>query len=114
MTPQNRLNEDILFLACTRPAMIAGVTYGAWAVIAMGTLLFFLIGGSLIYLLCGVFGYSICRLICKNNPNQFELITSWLDTKFRCPTRFFWKAVSCSPLRLHKPTNRFRFRQVEL
>lgn len=42
------LDEDILFLACTRPAMMAGVTIEAWFVIGLGTLMIFLISGSLL------------------------------------------------------------------
>lgn len=98
-----KLNEDILFLACTRPAMMAGVTIEAWFVIGLGTLLIFLIGGSLVYLLCGGFVYAACRLACKHDPNQFGLIAAWLTTKLRCPTRAYWGASSASPLHVRDP-----------
>lgn len=98
-----RLNEDILFLACTRPAMMAGVTIEAWFVIGLGTLMIFLIGGSIFYLVCGGFVYAGCRLACKHEPNQFGLIAAWMTTKVRCRTRTYWGASSASPLRVREP-----------
>lgn len=99
----DKLDEDILFLACTRPAMMAGVTIEAWFVIGLGTLMIFLISGSLLYLLCGGFVYAACRLACKHDPNQFGLIFAWLRTKARCRTRTYWGASSASPLSLRAP-----------
>ena len=40
-----RLTEDTLFLACTRPAMIAGVTMEAMALNVMFSCILFLVAG---------------------------------------------------------------------
>lgn len=98
-----RLSEDILFLACTRPAMMAGATIEAWFVIGLGTVTIFLIGGSIFYLICGGFVYAVCRLACRHDPNQFGLLAAWLATKARCRTRAYWGASSASPLPVHEP-----------
>ncbi|EJF78850.1 Type IV secretion system protein virB3 [Candidatus Bartonella washoeensis] len=46
MQERDKLTEDTLFLACTRPAMIAGVTVEAMGLNAMGTLILFIITGN--------------------------------------------------------------------
>jgi len=88
--------EDILFLACTRPAMMAGVTIEAGFVIIISTGIIFLVGGSLLYLLSGLFIYAACRAICAHDPNQFAIIFSWAQTKLRCKTRAYWGGFSTS------------------
>jgi len=98
--------EDILFLACTRPTMIAGVTLEAGFVIIITTGIIFLTGGSLLYLLSGLFIYAACRAICAHDPNQFAIIFAWTRTKLRCRTRSYWNGNSTiSPLRVRKPRN---------
>lgn len=44
-TEPERLTEDTLFLACTRPAMIAGVTMEAMAINVMASCILFLMAG---------------------------------------------------------------------
>ncbi|NTA19891.1 type IV secretion system protein VirB3 [Agrobacterium tumefaciens] len=106
--------EDILFLACTRPAMFAGVTMEAVFVIIVLTGLVFLVGGSLLYLLVGVFIYAACRAICANDPNQFSIIFAWAATKLKCRTRAYWGASSVSPLRVKKARNWREVQKVEM
>ena len=48
---EDRLVEDTLFLACTRPAMVAGVPMEAMGVNVILTGVVFLAGGNLFYLL---------------------------------------------------------------
>lgn len=105
MAEQERPTEDILFLACTRPAMWAGVTVEALFVIMITTGIIFLAGGSLLYLLAGVFIYAACRAICAHDPNQFSVLFAWMGTKLRCRTRPYWGASTVSPLRVRKPRN---------
>lgn len=100
-----KLNEDTLFLACTRPAMYAGVPMEAWFVIIISTGIIFLAGGSLLYLVSGLFCYAACRLICKHDPNQFSVLFAWMNTKLRCRTRLYWGASTSSPLRVREPRN---------
>jgi len=94
--------EDILFLACTRPTMIAGVTAEAFPFILFLSCLIFLIGGHLLYLLSGLFIYLACRSICAHDPNQFALLRAWSGTKAACKTKLYWGASSTSPLRIRK------------
>ena len=47
------IEEDILFLACTRPAMIAGVTMEAMGVNVMLTTILYITAGSIAYALVG-------------------------------------------------------------
>jgi type IV secretion system protein VirB3 len=100
-----KLNEDILFLACTRPAAFAGAPMEAWFVIIVSTGVVFLAGGSLLYLASGFFSYAACRVICKHDPNQFSVLFAWAGTKLRCRTRAYWGASSASPLRVREPRN---------
>lgn len=104
--------EDVLFLACTRPAMKAGVTIEAAFVIIIVTGIIFLAAGSILYLLSGLFIYPACRAICADDPNQFAVIFAWARTKMRCRTRAYWGGSSTvSPLRVRKPGNWHEFQR---
>ena len=105
--------EDMLFLACTRPAMMAGVTIEAGFVIFMATGIIFLACG-LLYLLSGVFIYAACRAMCAHDPNQFAILFAWARTKMRCRTRAYWGGSSTvSPLRARKPLHWREFKKGE-
>ena len=106
--------EDILFLACTRPAMFAGVTMEAVFIIIVLTGLISLAGGSLLYLLVGVFIYAGCSAVCANDPTQFSIIFAWSATKRKCRTRVYWGASSVSPLRVKKARNWREVQKVEV
>ena len=101
----NKPTEDILFLACTRPAMMAGVTIEAGFFIIVLSGIIFLAGGSLLYLVSGLFIYTACRAMCAHDPNQFALFFAWASTKARCRTRNYWGGSTTSPLRTRKPRN---------
>ena len=49
MSEAAALEDDTLFLACTRPAMIAGVTMEAMGINVIASALLFLVCGSLLY-----------------------------------------------------------------
>lgn len=110
---EDKPTEDILFLACTRPAMWAGVTMEALFVIIITTGIIFLIGGSLLYLLTGLFIYAACRTACTHDPNQFSILFAWMRTKLRCRTRSYWGASTVSPLRVRQPRNRRELERLE-
>ena len=98
-----RPTEDVLFLACTRPAMMFGVTIEAGFVIIIVSGIVFLAGDSLLYLLSGLFIYAGCRAVCASDPNQFAVIFAWGRTKMRCKTRAYWGDLSTvSPLRVRR------------
>lgn len=69
-----RLQEDILFLACTRPAMIFGVPMEAMGITVMVSTIAFLGAGSLLYLLIAPVLHVVFRAVCKADPNAFRVL----------------------------------------
>lgn len=111
MTSQpERLIEDTLFLACTRPAMIAGVTMEAMAINVMASCILFLVAGSIVYGLAVLPIHLICRAICRHDPNQFRLIVAWLETRGRARNGAVWGGSSPTPLHLLR---RFKNREID-
>jgi type IV secretion system protein VirB3 len=101
-----RLVEDTLFLACTRPAMIAGVTMEAMGLNVMLSCILFLVAGSILYGLVAIPIHLACRAICRHDPNQFRILFAWLETKGRHRNGALWGGSSCTPLRLKARTAR--------
>jgi type IV secretion system protein VirB3 len=95
-----RLVEDTLFLACTRPAMIAGVTMEAMGVNVMFSCILFLVAGSIKYGLVAIPIHVICRAVCRHDPNLFRILFAWLETKARHRNSGWWGGSSYTPLRL--------------
>ena len=67
------LREETLFLACTRPSMIAGVTIEAMVINVIATSIVFLAVGSIFYALIGGVFHLAFRAICKIDHNQFRV-----------------------------------------
>ena len=97
-----RLAEDTLFLACTRPAMVLGVTMEAFGLNVMFSSILFILGGSLLYGLVAVPIHLACRLLCRHDPNQFRLLFAWFDTRGRHRNGRLWGGSSFTPLRLKR------------
>lgn len=95
-----RLIEDPLFLACTRPAMIMGVPMEAMGVNVMVSGLAFLVGGSLLYLLVAPAMHLVFRAICRVDHNAFRLLLVFVDTKGRSRNGSLWGGSSATPLPL--------------
>ena len=95
---EERLAEDPLFLACTRPAMVMGVPMEAMGVNVIVSGLVFLIGGSLVYLLVAPALHLVFRAICKADHNAFRLLFVYVDTKGRARNGALWGGSSTSPL----------------
>lgn len=106
---EERLTEDTLFLACTRPAMIMGVPMEAMGVNVILCGLVFLIGGSLLYLLAAPALHMVFRAICRADHNAFRLLFVYVDTKGRARNSALWGRSSPSPLPLIR-----RYRITEL
>lgn len=104
-----RLAEDPLFLACTRPAMVMGVPMEAMGVNVIVSGLVFLIGGSLVYLLVAPALHLVFRAICRTDHNAFRLLFVYVDTKGRARNGALWGGSSPSPLPLVR-----RYRAAEL
>jgi type IV secretion system protein VirB3 len=93
-----RLTEDPLFLACTRPAMVMGVPMEAMGVNVILSGVVFLIGGSLLYLLVAPALHLVFRAICKADHNAFRLLFVYVDTKGRARNGATWGGSSPTPL----------------
>jgi type IV secretion system protein VirB3 len=98
-----RLVEDTLFLACTRPAMIAGVTMEAMAINMMFSCILFLLAGSILYGLVALPIHAVNRTICRRDPNMFRILFVWIETRGRTRNASLWGGSSYTPLRLVKP-----------
>nr|WP_314433997.1 type IV secretion system protein VirB3 [uncultured Brevundimonas sp.] len=106
---EERLIEDPLFLACTRPAMILGTPMEAVGVNVIVSGIAFLVGGSLLYLAVAPALHLVFRAICKTDHNAFRLLLVYVDTKGRSRNGALWGGSSTSPLPLMR-----RYRSEEL
>ena len=100
MPDQVKLEEDTLFLACTRPAMIAGVTMEAMGANVMMTTILYIIAGSIAYALVGVVFHLIFRALVKHDHNMFRILLAWIETRGRSRNGAHWGGASLTPLRL--------------
>ena len=94
-----RITEDTLFLACTRPAMVFGVPVEAMGMNVIISGFVFLVGGSLIYLSVDVVLHFLFRAIVKHDHNAFRVLFMWFETKGRTRNRGWWGGSSYAPLR---------------
>jgi type IV secretion system protein VirB3 len=92
--------RDTLFLACTRPTMVAGVTMEAVAVnvAASGTL--FVVSERLECLALAAVAHGVCRAITYRDHNAFRVLAAWADTWGRCKNTGEWGGSSVTPLKL--------------
>lgn len=104
-----RLTEDTLFLACTRPAMFLGVPMEAMGINVMLTAIAFLAGHSLLYLLIAPALHLVFQAICKSDHNAFRVLWLYVETKGRSRNGMVWGGSSQSPLPLRR-----RFSPLEL
>lgn len=107
--PEERLTEDTLFLACTRPALVLGVPMEAMGVNLILSSVAFLAGGSLLYLLIAPALHVVFQAICKADPNAFRVLYLFVETRGRARNGGLWGGSSASPL----PVRR-RFQASEL
>lgn len=100
--PQERLAEDTLFLACTRPAMVAGVPMEAMGLNIMASATLFLAAHSPAWLLIAPALHLVFRAICKHDHNAFRVLWLFLDTKGRAGGGTLWGGSSAPPLPLRR------------
>ncbi|EJF92287.1 hypothetical protein ME9_01689 [Bartonella taylorii 8TBB] len=100
MKERDKLTEDTLFLACTHPAMIAGVTVEAMGLNAMGTLILFIMTGNIFFIAFGIAGHFIFKEILKHDHNKFRILLTWQKTSIFARNSSLWGGGSISPLRL--------------
>jgi type IV secretion system protein VirB3 len=94
------LEEDTLFLACTRPAMIAGVTMEAMGMNIMLTTILYIMAGSVAYALVGVVFHLVFRALVKHDHNMFRILLAWMETRGRSRNSSYWGGASLSPARV--------------
>jgi type IV secretion system protein VirB3 len=104
-----RLTEDTLFLACTRPALVLSVPMEAMGVNLILSSVAFLAGGSLLYLLIAPVLHLVFQAICKADPNAFRVLYLFVETRGRSRNGGLWGGSSATPLPLRR-----RYRDMEL
>lgn len=100
--PEERLTEDTLFLACTRPAMVSGVPMEAVGLNVIVSATVFLAAHSLLYLLIAPALHVVFRAICKHDHNAFRVLWMFVDTKGRSRNGAAWGGSSSTPLPLRR------------
>lgn len=100
--PEERLTEDVLFLACTRPAMILGVPMEAMGLNIMVSAVVFLAAQSLVWLLIAPALHFVFRAICKHDPNAFRVLWQYVETKGRARNGGAWGGSTATPLPLRR------------
>jgi type IV secretion system protein VirB3 len=98
--PDERLTEDTLFLACTRPAMVLGAPMEAVGLNIILTAIVFLAAHSLLYLLIAPALHLVFQAICKSDHNAFRVLWLYVETKGRSRNGILWGGSSPSPLPL--------------
>jgi len=100
--PEERLAEDTLFLACTRPAMVAGVPMEAMALSVIVSATAFLAAHSPAWLLIAPGLHLVFRAICKHDHNAFRVLWLYVETKGRNRNGAAWGGSSATPLPLKR------------
>ena len=98
--------EDTLFLACTRPTMIAGVTMEAMGANMILTTVTFIVAGSVLYALVGIVFHTTFKMAVKHDHNMFRIILAWTATRGRARNVKVWGGASVTPLTLLRRHNR--------
>jgi type IV secretion system protein VirB3 len=95
-----QLDESTLFVACTRPAMIAGVPLEAMALNVVLTSLLQAVLGGIQYGLLGVVVHVIFRAIARHDYNAFSVLFAWANTTGKCLNAASWGGFTITPLPL--------------
>jgi type IV secretion system protein VirB3 len=99
-TSRPTLEDDTLFIACTRPAMIAGVTMEAMGMNIMLTTILYIVAGSIAYALVGVVFHLVFRALVKHDHNMFRILLAWVGTRGRSRNSAYWGGSTLAPMKL--------------
>lgn len=94
------IEEDTLFLACTRPIMVAGVTMEAMAINVMLTTTLFIVAGSIVYASVGLVVHLAFKALVKHDHNMFRILVAWVETRGRARNAALWGGSTVTPLHL--------------
>jgi len=98
---EEKLAEDKVYLALTRPAVFMGLPLEAFMPIVMVCMVVWGVVHNPFYP-AAIFGalYLPARMIVYYDINAFRLLGLWFQTTFLAKTRKFWGGGSYSPVRL--------------
>ncbi|MBI1198938.1 MAG: type IV secretion system protein VirB3 [Phenylobacterium sp.] len=99
---EERLAEDVLFLACTRPAMVGGVPMEAVGLNLIASATVFLAAHSPAWLLIAPVLHVVFKAVCKHDHNAFRVLWMFVDTKGRSRNGATWGGSSATPLPLKR------------
>ncbi len=91
-----RLDESVLFLACTRPAFVMGVPMEAMGVNVIVTSIIQTLMGPA-YALLGVVIHVLFRAIVRHDHNAFSVLFAWFNTMGLSRNTPFWGGFSLTP-----------------
>ena len=97
-----RLEQEPLFLACTRPALVLGTPMEAVGLNLIVSCVAFLAASSMLWLLLAPVLHLVFRGICRSDPNAFRVLYLWVETKGRSRNGALWGGSSPSPLPLRR------------
>jgi type IV secretion system protein VirB3 len=96
---EDRLTEDPLFLALTRPTLMLGVPLEAAFFIILFGCLVLIIGRNPIYAMAIAASLlGAARFIVRSDYNMFRVLALYGQTKGGAPNRQFWGGSTYSPL----------------
>jgi type IV secretion system protein VirB3 len=95
--------KDILYLACTRPALKFGVPFEGFVVNMCGTLIIGMILGSPLYWVIGIAIHFPMRIITDIDHNFFRIWRLWFGTKGAAIGGDLWGGSALSPLPVGLP-----------
>lgn len=97
---EEKINEEHVYLALTRPAMFYGVPLEAALCCVAVAGLAMILSDNLFFLAVFFPLFGIARLIVKKDANAFRILFRFLETKAKCRNRTLWGGSSTSPMRL--------------
>ena len=107
-----RLEQDICFLACTRPAMFLGVTMEAFGFNVIGSTIAFLLLGSIRYATIGIVIHFVFRALIWHDHNRFRILLAWIETRGRMRNGLHWGGASVTPMPIGRNQTPTDFRDV--
>lgn len=99
---EDRIAQDTLFIACTRPPMWFGVPLQAAISNGCAVLVWFVLVKNPLYLSIGIITHWAMRLIVSHDYNMFGVWGLWLQTKSRGLNVGRWGGSTVSPLPIQR------------
>jgi type IV secretion system protein VirB3 len=104
---EESITQDVLFLACTRPAMWQGVPLPGVMLNFVATMMLFIMVMNPLYMMIGVVVHIAMRTVVATDYNMFGMVFLWFETKLKARNTTLWGGSSISPLPL-RPARKAR------